>query len=112
MQNKVKKWCPIFYSAEARRTRSELIGDSTVTGNHFAIIAPQMRKAVMNIDVIVALLELDTFAEVETLEPPNPRFWRPISVASASPAAAVLSSFQRVNGAQHLSRIGLSLAVL
>jgi hypothetical protein len=33
-----------------------------------------MRKAVMNIDVIVALLELDTFAEVETLEPPTPGF--------------------------------------
>jgi hypothetical protein len=29
-----KLWCPIFYSAEARRTRSEFIGDSTVTGNH------------------------------------------------------------------------------
>jgi hypothetical protein len=29
-----RNWCPIFYSAEARRTRSEFIGDSTVTGNH------------------------------------------------------------------------------
>lgn len=52
----------------------------------------------------------DTFAEVETLEPPTPGFG--ISVVSASPAAAVISSFQRVNGAQHLSHLGLSLAVL
>ena len=28
-----RNWCPIFYSAEARRT-SKFIGDSTVTGNH------------------------------------------------------------------------------
>ena len=26
-------WCPIFYSAEARRTRSQFIGDWRVTGN-------------------------------------------------------------------------------
>jgi hypothetical protein len=26
-------WCPIFYSAGARRTRSDFIGDSTVAGN-------------------------------------------------------------------------------
>jgi hypothetical protein len=35
----------------------------------------------------------DTFAEVETLEPPTPRFWRPISVVSTSPAAAVYPVF-------------------
>jgi hypothetical protein len=28
-----RNWCPIFYSAEARRTRSQFIGDSRVTGN-------------------------------------------------------------------------------
>jgi hypothetical protein len=36
----------------------------------------------------------------------------PRNSTARHPAAAVLSSFQRVNGAQHLSRIGLSLAVL
>jgi hypothetical protein len=30
----VKNWCPIFYSAEARRTLSEFIGDSRVARNH------------------------------------------------------------------------------
>ena len=28
-----RNWCPIFYSAEARRMRSQFIGDSRVTGN-------------------------------------------------------------------------------
>ena len=37
-----RNWCPIFYSAEARRTRSEFIRDSRVTRNHLPS-SPQMR---------------------------------------------------------------------
>jgi hypothetical protein len=39
-----RNWCPIFYSAEARRTRSQFIGDSRVTGNHLPSL-PQMRDS-------------------------------------------------------------------
>ena len=40
----VKKLVPHFYSAEARRTRSEFIGDSRVTRNHLPS-SPQMRDS-------------------------------------------------------------------
>ena len=46
-----RNWCPIFYSAEARRTRSEFIGDSRVTGNGLPSSLKRGRT-VVNIDVL------------------------------------------------------------
>jgi hypothetical protein len=46
-----RNWCPIFYSAEARRTRSQFIGDSRVTGNGLPSSLKRGRT-VVNIDVL------------------------------------------------------------
>ena len=46
-----RNWCPIFYSAEARRTRSEFMGHSRVTGNGLPSSLKRGRT-VVNIDVL------------------------------------------------------------
>jgi Zn-dependent protease len=47
----IRNWCRIFYSAEARRTRSQFIRDSRVTGNG-SPSSLKRGRTVVNIDVL------------------------------------------------------------